>query len=223
MFTNARRRLRRGVPLLAAALSFLAVAPAAHAAPVQGPAGDAFYTPPKPASSYAAGDMVWYRSTSVNLGPGAPATNNWTFLYRTTDSNGNPTFATGTILTPKAFSLLPRSILAYAFGTQGLAPKCAPSRQLVSGTEYEAPNLIAALNKGFAVVGSDYPGYTNGAVPSYTAGKSEGYAVLDAIRAAAQYSTSGISCRRAPSSGATRRAARRPRGRASCSRRTRRR
>lgn len=193
MFRSFRRLARHGAPLLVASAA-LTSAGTAQAAPVQGPAGDAFYTPPAPAASYAPGEMVWWRPATVKLGTGAPSTNNWTFLYRTTDSSGNPTFATGTMMVPRSGPTgAARPLLAYAFGTQGLAPKCAPSRQLVAGTEYEAPNVIAALNKGFAVIGSDYPGYTNGAVPSYTAGRSEGYAVLDSVRAATSFSGASIS------------------------------
>lgn len=193
LFRSFRRLARLGAPLLTAAAALSITAPA-HAAPVQGPAGEAFYTPPRAASTYAPGEMVWWRPATVKLGAGAPSTNNWTFLYRTTDSNGSPTFATGTMIVPRSGPTgAARPLLAYAFGTQGLAPKCAPSRQLIAGTEYESPNLIAALSKGFAVIGSDYPGFTTGAVPSYTAGRSEGYAVLDAVRAATSFSGASIS------------------------------
>jgi pimeloyl-ACP methyl ester carboxylesterase len=187
-----RRFTRRALPLVAAGFTLTAAAPA-QAAPVQGPADSSFYTPPRPAANYAPGELVWWRPAALKLGAGAPSTNNWTFLYRTTDSNENPTFATGTIIVPRSGPTgVNRPLLAYAFGTQGLAPQCAPSKQLIAGTEYEAPNVIAALNKGFAVIGSDYPGFTNGSVPSYTAGKSEGYAVLDAVRAATQFGGASI-------------------------------
>ncbi len=193
MFRSFRRLARLGAPLLAAGVA-LSTAAAGQAAPVQGPAGEAFYTPPKPASSYAPGELVWWRPATISLGAGAPSTNNWTFLYRTTSSTGSATFATGTMIVPRSGPTgAARPLLAYAFGTQGLASKCAPSRQLVAGTEYESPNLIAALNKGFAVIGSDYPGFTNGSTPSYTAGRSEGYAVLDAVRAATSFSGASIS------------------------------
>lgn len=193
MFLSLRRAARRGAPLAAAAVA-LATASSASAAPVQGPAGAAFYTPPAPASNYAPGELVWWRPTAVSLGTGAPSTNNWTFLYRTSDSNGQPQFATGTIIVPRSGPTgAARPLLAYAFGTQGLASQCAPSKQLVAGTEYEAPNVVAALNKGFAVIGSDYAGFTNGSVPGYTAGRAEGYAVLDAVRAATQFSGASIS------------------------------
>ncbi len=171
-----------------AALAALGLASSAAAAPVVGPSTDAFYTPPTnvPASG-PAGELIWYRPATVNLGAGAPSTNNWTILYRSRDSNGNSNFVTGTVFVPR--SGYAGNNIAYAFGTQGLAKACAPSKQVLAangGTEYESPNLVAALSRGYAVLASDYAGYTNGSSPSYLAGKSQGQAVLDMIRAAKQ-------------------------------------
>lgn len=169
------------------------LAAGASAAPVAGPSGDAFYTPPSPLPAGANGDLIWYRSTAVNL-PGAPASRAWTVLYRSTDSKGTPNAVTGTVIVPTTAVSGARPIVSYAFGTQGLANRCAPSRQLSAGkTTYEGSNLVAALQKGFAVVGSDYAGYTNGATPSYLAGKSEGNAVLDIVKAATQIPGVGLS------------------------------
>jgi pimeloyl-ACP methyl ester carboxylesterase len=177
------------LPVVAA----LGMAASASAAPVQGPAGDAFYTPPTnvPASG-TPGELIWYRQASVNLGAGTPATTGYNILYRSSDSNGNSNFVTGTVLVPRAATTGFRPTVGYAFGTQGLAKKCAPSKQMAAGTEYEAPNLIAALNKGYAVVGSDYAGYTTGTEASYIAGASEGHATLDAIKAARQIPNGGV-------------------------------
>jgi hypothetical protein len=63
----------------------------------------------------------------------------------------------------------------------------------VAGTEYDGGAIIAALRKGYAVVVTDYQGYTNGATPSYIAGKAEGHAVLDVVKAAQQVPGSGVS------------------------------
>ncbi len=43
---------------------------------------------------------------------------------------------------------------------------------------------------------TDYQGYTNGSIPTYTAGKAEGQAVLDVVRAGRQLPGSGISRKR---------------------------
>ncbi len=175
------------------AVASLGLAAAAHAAPVAGPSGDAFYTPPSPLPAGANGDLIWYRSTSVNL-PGAPAAKAWTVLYRSTDSNGVANAVTGTVIVPTTAVSGARPIVSYAFGTQGLAPRCAPSRQLSGGqATYEGDNIVAALQKGWAVVGTDYAGYTTGKRPTYLAGKSEGNAVLDIVKAATQIPSVGLS------------------------------
>lgn len=175
------------LPVVAA----LGLASGAAAAPVAGPAGDAFYTPPSPLPAGANGDLIWYRPTTVNL-PGAPASRAWTVLYRSTNSNGQPNAVTGTVIVPTS-GTTSRPVLSYAFGTQGLAPRCAPSRQLAAGqSTYEGANLVAALKRGWAVVATDYAGYTNGSRPTYLAGKSEGNAVLDVVKAARQIPGVGL-------------------------------
>jgi pimeloyl-ACP methyl ester carboxylesterase len=84
-------------------------------------------------------------------------------------------------------------VVSYAVGTHGLANSCAPSVQLARGTDYEAANMAAALNAGYAVLVTDYQGYTNGATPTYLAGASQGHAVLDIFTAASQIPNSGVS------------------------------
>lgn len=175
------------------AVAALGLATGAAAAPVAGPAGDAFYTPPSPLPAGTNGDLIWYRSTAVNL-PGAPASRAWTVLYRSTDSKGAPNAVTGTVIVPTTSVSGARPIVSYAFGTQGLAPRCAPSRQLAAGQPtYEGSNLVEALKRGWAVVGTDYAGYTNGSRPTYLAGRSQGNAVLDIVKAATQIPGVGLS------------------------------
>ncbi len=189
--------MHRSVHRLAAAclplLACLGLAAGAQAAPVAGPSGDAFYTPPSPLPAGANGDLIWYRPATLNLGAGAPAVKAWTVLYRSTDSKGNANAVTGTVIVPTAAVSGARPIVSYAFGTQGLGPQCAPSRSLTVGPNYETANVIAALKKGWAVVGTDYAGYTNGSRPTYLAGKSEGNAVLDIVKAATQIPSVGLS------------------------------
>ena len=176
-----------------AALAFAAAS--AFAAPVAGPAGNAFYTPPAPLPAGAHGDLIWYRTATVNLGAGAPAVKAWNVLYHSTDSRGAANVVTGTVLVPtKAWSNIfqARPIVSYAVGTHGLAQPCAPSQQLAAGTDYENANIAAALNAGYAVLVTDYAGYTTGNTPTYLAGSSQGRAVLDIVKAAAQIPSVGI-------------------------------
>ncbi len=172
----------------------LIAAPAATAAPVEGPAGSAFYTPPSPTPTGTAGELVWYRPASVNLNVTLPSNKAWTVLYQSTDQHGNPDWVTGTVIVPTAkwSGKGERPVVTYAEGTQGIAHQCAPSIQMAEGTEYDGGAIIESLKKGYAVTVTDYQGYTNGAVPTYAAGKAEGQAVLDVVRAGKQVPGSGI-------------------------------
>lgn len=182
----------------AAVIGALLVTPSAGAA-TTGPAGDAFYNAPATVPSDPHGTLLSYRPTTVKLGQGAPAVNAWLIMYTTQDANGAPTVATGTVLVPtqrwdSGFlgARGPRPVIQYAPGTQGLANRCGFSRQLVTGTEYEIPNIVAALQRNAAVVVTDYQGFTNGGKPLYLVGKAQGQAVLDAGLAAQAVPNAGV-------------------------------
>lgn len=188
----------RGLARVVLALSFfvvLIVPSGASATPVEGPSGAAFYTPPSPTPAGSAGELVWYRPTTANLNVTLPSNKAWTALYQSTDEQGNPDWVTGTVIVPTAkwSGKGERPVVSYAPGTQGLAHQCAPSLQMIGGTEYDGGAIIESLKKGYAVTITDYQGYTNGAIPTYSAGKAEGQAVLDVERAGRQIPSSGIS------------------------------
>lgn len=178
---------------LALPVTALALAAAAATAATVGPSGPAFYDAPASIPAGSHGDLISYRSTTVNLGAGAPAVKAWNVMYQSTDSLGAPNVVTGTVLVPSALSLSARPVISYAVGTHGLAQGCAPSVQMAAGTDYENANIVAALKAGYIVLVSDYQGYTNGATPTYLAGASQGHAVLDIVRAASQVPLSGVS------------------------------
>jgi pimeloyl-ACP methyl ester carboxylesterase len=181
--------------LAMACVAGLAFAPSALAAPVEGPSGEAFYTAPSPLPEGGPGTLVWYRPTSINLNVELPSVKAWDVLYKSTGEAGEEIPVTGTVIVPTAAwsGSGPRPLVTYAEGTQGLGHQCAPSLQMAAGTEYDGGAIIASLKKGYAVAVTDYPGYTNGATPSYIAGKAEGHSVLDVVRAAQQLPGSGVS------------------------------
>ena len=148
----------------------------AVAAPVEGPAGSAFYTPPTPSPAGSAGELVWYRPATVNLNVTLPGAKAWTVLYQSTDQQGHPDWVTGTVIVPTAAwkGSGSRPVVTYAEGTQGLGHECAPSLQIAAGTEYDGGAIIESLKKGYAVTVTDYQGYTNGAIPTYAAGARRG-------------------------------------------------
>ncbi|MGC4061145.1 MAG: lipase family protein [Aquabacterium sp.] len=180
-------------PALALAALTLAVS-AAWAAPAVGPSDNSFYNPPANAPTGKPGDLIQYRATTVKLGADAPATHAWNVIYQSTDSLDKANAVSGTVIVPTTpwAGSGPRPVMLYAIGTHGLANGCAPSRQFEAGTDYEAPNIVAALKAGYAVLAPDYAGYLNGQRSTFLAGKSQGQASLDLVRAALSIPTVGF-------------------------------
>jgi hypothetical protein len=175
------RPARRVTAVLAsgalAAAALAAVAPPASAAgPPEGPAGDAFYTPPSPLPPGRPGDVIWQRRQSDS----ATATT-YLVLYRSTTATGAPTAVSGTVAVPKGRNLATTPIVSSAPGTLGLGDTCAASKHpwvggILTPTEF--------LERGFAVATTDYEGLGTPGTHTYVVGRSEGHAVIDAARAA---------------------------------------
>jgi pimeloyl-ACP methyl ester carboxylesterase len=189
MISPVSRKSVLAVPLAALALAVSS----AYAAPTQGPSGIAFYNPATPTGVH--GDLISYRTATVNLGTGGAAVKAWNVQYQSTDSVGAANVVTGTVIVPTTAwaGSGDRPVISYAVGTHGLAQPCAPSLQLAGGTDYETANINAALKAGYAVLVTDYAGYTTGDTPTYLAGASQGNAVLDIVKAASQIPSVGIS------------------------------
>ena len=158
-----------------------------HANPIEGPGDMMFYSPPIIAIG-APGELVWYRDANIDIGNGAPDFDAWNVLYHSTNSLGNHNKVTGTVIIPnKAWrGRGGRPVISYAVGTHGLDQRCAPSIQMSYGTDYENVNIREALKKGYAVLVTDNPGYTNGDVPTYLVGGSQARAALDIVKAATE-------------------------------------
>jgi fermentation-respiration switch protein FrsA (DUF1100 family) len=182
-------RPRSLVALLAAAAAITVPAVPAAAAVETGPAGDAFYTPPKKLPGKTHGDPIWVRKLD-NQQTLDEAKVNQLVLYRSTSVGGKAVAVSGTIHLPKGKA--PKGgwpVVSWAHGTSGLGDQCAPSRNPGEGAihayhVYIEPLLDRWLKAGFAVVRTDYEGLgTKGAHP-YLIGGSEGRGVLDIVRAA---------------------------------------
>ncbi|RSO18761.1 lipase, partial [Streptomyces sp. WAC 06725] len=108
----------------------------------------------------------------------------WHMEYRSTSAQGTPNVVSGTVIVPDDGRTGPRPLVTYAVGTVGLADMCAPSAGFPKGTTVEA-NLIQQLTaRGWAVAVTDYEGLGTPGDHTYTVGRAEGQAVLDAARAA---------------------------------------
>ncbi len=174
----------------------------AAAAVLAGPAQSAsalssFYTPP-PTEELPAENGTIIRSQAMKLGVNVPTPNGYAvrIMYKSTDSTGAPVAVTGTYIEPKAkwLGAGKRPLVSYAEGTQGQGDECAPSLGLENAIGfaagslnigYEVPNIAGLVNRGFAVVVTDYIGLgTPDRLHTYVNRVDQGHAVLDAARAA---------------------------------------
>lgn len=115
-------------------------------------------------------------------------------LYRTTDRTGAAIAVSGTVLVPTSpwIGLGTRPVIGYAPGTQGMADRCAPSRQFSEGIEYEGIGIEALLQRGYAVAMPDYEGLGTVGIHTYMDRVSQGRATLDVVRAAQRLSGTGL-------------------------------
>ncbi|RYJ01989.1 MAG: alpha/beta fold hydrolase, partial [Actinomycetales bacterium] len=149
----------------------------------------AFYGPPAGASSTGpAGELLRAEAITDDVPDGAEG---WRILYRTSDERGRPTVASATVVAPGGNASHP--VVAWAHGTTGFDRTCAPS--LLGGglTGAAFPDVLPdVLDRGWAVVATDYPGLGTGGTHPYLIGRAEAYSVLDSVRAARQLTSEGL-------------------------------
>ncbi|KZB79743.1 lipase family protein [Amycolatopsis regifaucium] len=168
------------IVLSAGVLSALSVTPANSAATAA--SDDSFYTPPSPLPAGKPGDII--RSRVSKAGPRKDSVNAWQVMYLSTDALGRPDAVTGTVLVPKNADPAKAPIVSFAAGTHGPAFHCTPSKMIDIGAFYEQSGLDDLLDAGYAVALTDYEGYRQDPKTTYVVGRSEGPAVIDAVRAA---------------------------------------
>lgn len=121
------------------------------------------------------GEVIRSESVKSNLQNGSAKR----ILYRTQRSDGSYTFSSGLLYTPNT----PASnapLFVWAHGTIGLADQCAPSRQETIGSAW----VDEIMQKGWAVVATDYAGFGTPGTQGYLIGGSEAHDVLNSVRAA---------------------------------------
>jgi len=143
------------------------------------PTPTAFYSPPDPLSSTAPGSILRVEEITEHLPVGAKA---WRVLYTSTDRNGNPTPVSGVIVAPADAVSAPRPVVAWAHGTIGIVPNCAPS--LMRDPFAGIPEVARLIQEGYVIAATDYFGLGTPGVHSYLIGHEEATAVLDSVRAA---------------------------------------
>lgn len=173
----ARHRVGR---LLLGALGLVALALLAAWLSARPPAPDRFLETPATVPD-SPGQLLRSEPFARAVPDGARA---WRILYTTRRQDGTPAVASALLYVP-ATRPGPHPVIAWAHGTTGVAPGCAPS--LAPGPLMNVPAVPAALAEGWAIVATDYPGLGTAAPPqghAYLVGRDAARAVLDSVRAA---------------------------------------
>lgn len=142
-----------------------------------------------PAPAAAPGDVGTARAISA---PGFFYANVWSITYTSTSATGTPITVSGTVIVPKGANAN-TPVVGYAPGTHGLGDQCAPSRHLEAGDETEGLLIHQYGTRGYAVAVTDYEGIGTPGEHTYIAGRAEGNATLDAVRAAMRLPGTGLS------------------------------
>ena len=179
-----RRGLLAACAILAALVAALTMGTGvAHAGPLA-PTQDPFYAYSGSLTGVPNGTVLRTRNINFDaMGLNVPVTTTQV-LYRTTDESGDPTVAVATVVEPLVDTTA--KIVSYQWAYDGLAANCEPSYAIQGGSPTEGTNAdeqlltVPILAAGDAVVISDYETEGN----DFAAGRLEGQATLDGIKAA---------------------------------------
>lgn len=123
-------------------------------------------------------------------------------LFASTDSNGEPTVASGMVALPADFEQLDNiPVVLWEHGTNGLEESCAPSTSSTSMNPDSVPALYEIAEQKWAVVAPDFMLHTSPNRSPYLVGTGEAQIALDALRAARQLTTTDVLAN-SPSDGA---------------------
>ncbi len=177
--------------LAGAAAARTAIAGSKANAVTLGPAGARFYQPPHTLPSGRHGTLIWERGfQGVDALRGAT---NDLVLYTQVGIKGKLVAVSGIVSVPKGKA--PKGgwpVVSFGHGTTGIADACAPTRAAHSPGDATssdlgyAPLLDGWIKRGYAVVRTDFEGLGTPGVHPFLIGRSEGYGMLDIVRAARQ-------------------------------------
>ncbi|MCU1641740.1 MAG: Triacylglycerol lipase [Nocardia sp.] len=142
-----------------------------------------FYAPLVAESDRRPGELLRTQSTSIrNLGD---TTRAWRIVYVSSDSRGELIPASGTVISDDPITDSgPKPIAVYSPSFHGLGGECAPSQQLVRGSE-PLDQIQAALDRGWTVAVPDGEnlGITGLGPHTFLAARAGGHVMLDLARA----------------------------------------
>lgn len=99
--------------------------------------------------------------------------------YRTSRSDGTPTFTTATAYLPVTPRALPAPVILIGRSTAGLADSCAPSRESRPQINYALP----FASRGFVTIAPDFAGLGTDGVHAYLDNREAAFQLLDAALA----------------------------------------
>src|SRR5579871_313746 len=153
---------------------------------------NAFYRVPTHLAQGAPGSIVRIEPLVT---PGVTG-RGWRILFRSQDQQGRMTVSSGVVYAP-ASPGSGRLVVAWAHGTVGLAPTCAPSRQAVDPAI--SPWLNDMLAHNWVVTAPDYAGAGGtggpGVTEKYLIGAEQGRDLLNSVRAARNIPAAGAGTR----------------------------
>nr|WP_281496691.1 lipase family protein [Ornithinimicrobium sp. F0845] len=153
------------------------------------PAVDAFYATPDEVPDEP-GVLLRSEPFTRDVPEGATG---WRILYTTTAADGAPATASAIVLVPEGVGAGPPPVIAWAHGTTGFATQCAPSLLQHPFEAGAMPALEQVVDRGWALVATDYTGLGTPGPHPYLIGPGEAHSVLDGIRAAQQFSEVDLS------------------------------
>ncbi|HEY8543784.1 MAG TPA: lipase family protein [Acidimicrobiales bacterium] len=133
-----------------------------------------FYTVPDPLPSGEPGQLIRVQEVEST-----PETTTVRVMYHSLDAQRKDRAVTGIVVYPTDPGGAPEEgwpVLSWSHGTTGIAPKCAPSR---------GPLPVPTFGVRGVIVATDYVGLgPEGEIHPYLSKYGEGYAAIDAVRAA---------------------------------------
>jgi len=138
-----------------------------------------FYMPPSPLPPGPPGTVIRTEPLGITVKGGKAVR----VLYRSQDLRGRPTASSGMVFIPSSPAPAGgRPVVAWAHGTVGLAPQCAPSR--IDDPTGNIPWVEQMLARGWVVTATDYAGLGTPGTSGYLVAGDEARDVINSVRAA---------------------------------------
>ena len=182
-----RNRRRFGAILASTAIVLSVIGAGCSSAPSETPAPKgfpSFYSVPNGATSKPLGSLIKSEKLSISAFHGTT----YRVMYVSTGIGNKHAVVTGLVIVPNvAAPSGGYDVVSWAHGTNGMANQCAPSLNAtdINATTAPVDTFNALLDKGWALVASDYQGEGSppGLLP-YLIGSLSGQNTIDIVRAA---------------------------------------